>query len=125
MVVDSQSWEEVQGKALQMVHNGELTEGVVKAGHAVLEEARNRNEDPRIISSLEDAVGLLSSAFQMQMTAPPGLRVADECANMMIAAGSPDAAKVRGKTPALRHNACLERFSLLLNLPIWHFPAGH
>jgi len=93
-VVDSVSWEEVQNKALKMVQNGEMTEGVVLAGEAVLQEAQRRKEDPQIISSLENALGLLSSAVQM-VNAPPGLRLCDECANMMIAAGSPEAAEDR------------------------------
>jgi len=92
MIVDSQSWDEVQGKTLKMVHDGELTEGVVGAGEAVLQEAMDRKEDPRIISSLQDAVSLLGSALHMT-NAPEGLRVADECANMMIVAGSPAAAE--------------------------------
>lgn len=83
---------------MAMMQNGELTEGIVKAGNSVLDEALRRNEDPRIISSLEDAVALLNSA-QSMASAPAGLRIADECANMMLAHGSPQAARV---SPHLR-----------------------
>ena len=92
-IVDSQSWEEVQGKVMTMVQQNELNEGVILAGQKVLEEANNRNEDHRIISSLEDAVGLLMSALQM-VNAPPSLRIADECANIMLRADTPQAAEV-------------------------------
>jgi len=91
-LVDSKTWEEVQEKAIELVQTGELTEGVVKAGEAVLTEATKRKEDPRILGSLEDAVGLLSSAMAI-VKAPPGLRLADECSNAIIEKGSVEAAK--------------------------------
>eukprot|EP00873_Tetraselmis_striata_P006687 jgi/Tetstr1/426951/TSEL_017164.t1 len=91
-VVDSRSWEDVQEKAIELVQAGTLTQGVVLAGEAVLAEATRREEDPRILSSLTDTLGLLTSALEI-VTAPPGLRLADECSNLILQAGSVDAAK--------------------------------
>ena len=52
-LISCETTEEVIAKAEEFGEQGVLTEGVVAAAHAMLEESKKRNDDERVIASLQ------------------------------------------------------------------------
>ena len=61
-LISCETTEEVIAKAEEFGEQGVLTEGVVAAAHAMLEESKKRNDDERVIASLQ---GVLSFLVQL------------------------------------------------------------
>ena len=52
-LLDSADAEQVEAKVKALVEGGGLTEGVLKAAFATLEQAQSRNDKPEIVASLQ------------------------------------------------------------------------
>jgi hypothetical protein len=52
-LLDSADAEQVEAKVKALVEGGGLTEGVLKAAFATLEQAQSRKDDPQIVASLQ------------------------------------------------------------------------
>jgi hypothetical protein len=67
---------EVEKKALAMIEEGKLTEGVLKAGFATLEQAQARG-DEKVIPTLTGLCQYLLEMYQ-RLAAPPALVLVDQ-----------------------------------------------
>ena len=82
-LVNSQSPEEVERKAAALAQAGELTESVLEAGFATLEQAKNREDtDERVIASLQGLCNFLLELYQ-QINTPTALKLIDEFVQLM------------------------------------------
>lgn len=75
-LISCETTEEVIAKAEEFGEQGVLTEGVVAAAHAMLEESKKRNDDERVIASLQGVLSFLVQLYQ-KYNAPPTLGVID------------------------------------------------
>jgi len=75
-LISCETTEEVIAKAEEFGQQGLLTEGVVAASHAMLEESKKRNDDERVIASLQGVLSFLVQLYQ-KYNAPPTLGVID------------------------------------------------
>jgi len=72
---------EVEKKCLEMIQAGELTEGVLKAGFAVLEQATARG-DEKVIPTLTGLCQYLLEMYQ-RLAAPPALVLVDQFVQLL------------------------------------------
>ncbi len=75
-LISCETTEEVIAKAEEFGKQGLLTEGVVAAAHAMLEESKKRKDDERVIASLQGVLNFLVQLYQ-KYNAPPTLGVID------------------------------------------------
>ena len=75
-LISCETTEEVIAKAEEFGKQGLLTEGVVAASHAMLEESKKRKDDERVIASLQGVLNFLVQLYQ-KYNAPPTLGVID------------------------------------------------
>lgn len=71
-VVQAGAWEEVEAGVRSLSRQGALTEGVLTAGGAMLENALAQGEDPRVVDSLRRVMALMVSEYE-RANAPPDL----------------------------------------------------
>ena len=64
-LLESQSFEEVEAKTLELVKNGELTEGLLQAAIATLEQAQQR-QDERVLPTLSGLCNYLDGGLSTE-----------------------------------------------------------
>lgn len=74
-LLESQSFEEVEAKTLELVKNGELSEGLLQAALATLEQAQ-RKQDERVLPTLSGLCNYLIEVYQ-QNNVPRELALVD------------------------------------------------
>lgn len=74
-LLESQSFEEVEAKTLELVKNGELSEGLLQAALATLEQAQ-RKQDERVLPTLSGLCNYLIEVYQ-QNNVPRALALVD------------------------------------------------
>jgi hypothetical protein len=75
-LISCETTADVMKTAEEFGENGLLTEGVVAAAHAMLEEAKKRRDDERVIKSLQGVLQFLVQLYQ-KYNSPPSLSVID------------------------------------------------
>ena len=80
-LLESQSFEEVEAKTLELVKNGELTEGLLQAAIATLEQAQQR-QDERVLPTLSGLCNYLMEVYQ-QNNVPSALALVDRFVQLM------------------------------------------
>ena len=80
-LLESRSFEEVEAKTLELVKNGELTEGLLQAAIATLEQAQQR-QDERVLPTLSGLCNYLMEVYQ-QNNVPSALALVDRFVQLM------------------------------------------